>query len=303
MANSGAVRSGNLPRLIQLGVDSQVEHFRKDYVGVGSQIFKVVPHDKGIYESVQLAGMGPASLLGESAAVHQLDSIDQNWQYIFPIYHYAKAARVSAVAIEDNKYMDLVPILGQQVAHALELTQDLLKAAVFNTLATVTGPDTVAFASASHPLQAGGTSDNTISALAFGETALENMSLKVDAIKNPNGQFADLNSDALVIPSALKFEAQRVVMNPNKPGTPDRDINASYQMNIVRRVIVWKRLSSTTACFLTTDAMKGFQHISRRAVQTESFKNPNNLDIEIIAHERYNDIIEDWRAVVYNAGA
>lgn len=303
MANSSAVRTGNLTRFLQVGIDSQLDHFGKDYVGVGMQLFKTINHEKARFEAVQIAGMGPASILGEGDAIHQLDSIDQNWVFSWPLYHYAKAARVGAVAIQDNLYMDLIPVLAKQVAHALALTKDILQAAVFNGLASTTGPDGVAIASASHPLQAGGTTSNLISAVAFGETSIENMAQAVWALKNDNGQIGDYQPDTLVIPQQYVFEAERVLGNPNRPLTADRDINAVYKMNVVKKVIPWRRLSSSTAHFLITDADKGFEHIKRNGVMTESFKNPRNLDVEIIAHERYAEIIEDFRAVIYNAGA
>jgi len=292
-----------MPRLLQLGVDKQIDHFMREYKGIGEEIFKVVKAEKGFYEAVQLAGMGLASVKGEGAPV-QMDSIDQDWVYRWTVVTYAKAARFTFESVKDNLYMDILPVLAKQQAKALKAAKDTLQAAVFNGIFAATGPDAVYYASASHPIQAGGTTSNLVSpALSLSEDAIEQMSILVDNLKNPDGLVGDVQSRDLIVPVALKFEADRIVNSKYRVDSADNTISAIYNQSIVKRVLPWKRLSSNTAFFLTTDADNGFIEARRAGVETKSFEEPMTYDVIVSAYERYINLLADFRAVICNAGA
>lgn len=303
MANTGRVTTGSMPRLLQLGIDKQIDHFMKNYKGIGDEIFKAVKAEKGFYEAVQLAGMGLAAVKGEGAPV-EMDSIDQDWVYRWTVVTYAKAARITMEAIQDNLYEDMIPILAQQQAKGLSATKDTLQANVFNGIFSATGPDGVAYASASHPLQAGGTTSNLVSpAVSMSEDAIEQMVILCDNLKNPDGLVADVQTRDLIVPTALRFEADRIVNSRYRVASADNDISAIYNQNVIKRVLPWKRLSSATAFFLTTDAENGFIHARKQGIQTESFKEPTTYDVIVSAYERYINLLADFRAVICNAGA
>lgn len=303
MANSGKMNTGNIPRLLQLGIDQQIQHFMKNYKGMGDEIFKSIKADKGFYEAVQLAGMGLAAVKGEGAPV-EYDSVDQDWVYRWTVVTYAKAARITMEAIKDNLYEDMIPRLAQQQAKGLAATRDQLQANVLNSLSSTTGPDGVNIASASHPLQAGGTSSNLVSpAVSMSEDAIEQMVLVCDAIKNPDGLVADVQTRDLVVPIQLRFEADRIVNSKYRVASADNDISAIYNQNVIKRVLPWKRLSSATAFMLTTDADNGFTIARRQGVETRQDSDPGTYDVLISAFERYVNFIADFRGVVYNAGA
>jgi hypothetical protein len=299
MANSGRVTTGNFPRLLQLGVNEIIDHYKKDYKGIGSEIFKVIQADKGFYEMVQLAGMGLAAVKGQGAAV-ELDSVDQDWVYRWTVVTYAKAARITMEAIQDNKYQDQIPILGQQIAEKMAITKDVLQAAVFNGLFATVGPDGQYYCDTDHPLQAGGTTSNTLS-VSMSEDAIEQMVLKADNIKNPDGIESELVTMDLIVPQALRFEADRIVNSRYRTSSADNDISAIYNQNVIKRVLPWKRLSSTTSFFLTTNAQHGFMEAQRKGLTTDSFKEPTTFDVLVTAYERYINLLADFRAVVGNS--
>lgn len=303
MANSGRVTTGNLPRLLQLGIDKVIDHFAKDYKGIGEEIFQKIQTEKGFHEMVQLAGMGLATIKGEGAPV-QMDSVDQDWVYKWTVVTYAKAARISFEAIRDNLYEDLLPIYGQQCAKALAQTKDILQASVFNSLSSTVGPDASNYASTSHALQAGGTSSNLVSpAVAISEDAIEQMVILADNMKNPDGIVAMVQTKDLVVPTALRFEADRIINSRYRVNSADNTISAIYNQNVIQRVLPWKRLTSNTAFMITTDADNGFIHAMRQGVETDSFKEPTTFDVIVTAFERYVNFLADWRAVIYNNGA
>lgn len=303
MANSGRVTTGNLPRLLQLGIDKILRHYDKTYEGVGMQVFTKVAAEKGFYEAVQVAGMGLAAIKGQGAAV-SMDSVDQDWVYRWPIIAYAKAARITMEAVADNLYEDQIPILGREIAKGLAHTKDFNMAAVLNAAFSTTGPDGLCLCSASHTVQAGGTTSNLLTpGLNLSEDAIEQMVTLIDQMVNPDGLQSDYVSRNLIIPVQLRFEAERVVNSKFRVGTADNDISAINSQNTIQKIIPWKRLTDTNAFFITTDAPDGLMIAQKEAVKTDSFKEPTTMDTIVTAYERYRAFYAEFRAVVGSQGA
>lgn len=304
MANSARVNSGNMPRLLQGSIDMVLKHFDKTLKGMGNEIFEKMKTDKGFYEAVQLAGMGLAAIKGEGSQV-SVDSVDQDWVYRWPVVCYSKAARVTMEAIADNQYEDVIPMLGQNMAEGLAQNKDVRMATVLNDgFSTGQNPDGVALFSASHTIQAGGTTSNLLSPAAdMSEDAIEQMILLVDNLVLPSGLKSDYSSKDLVVPIQLRFEADRIVNSRYRVSSADNDISAIYNQNVIKRVLPWKRLTDTDAFFITTNAPKGLMLIERAGVTTDSFKEPTTLDVIITAYERFVALYADFRGVVGSQGA
>lgn len=305
MANTGQMTTNSAPRLLQLGVDTIIKHLAKTYKGKGAELFKAESKKKAFIEAVYMAGMGYAAVKGEGSEI-AVDSYDQHLNYVWPTITYGKAARITEEAIEYNLYEDQIPILGREIAKSMLHTKDFVMATVWNNLfSTTSTPDGVAPISASHPLQAGGTTSNILSpAMSFGEDALEQLITIVDNLVNPDGLPSDYTPMDLVTHTALRFEVARVLGNPDRPGTADRDINVINHQGIIRKAHFWKRLSDTNAFFLTTDAEDGFVITQTMPMKTTVEKAPGtNGDILAYAREAYVAHLKDFRAVAGSAGA
>lgn len=303
MANSGRITTGSEPRLLQLGVDKVIKHYDKTYKGVGSLLFNSVKVQKGFYEAVQIAGMGYAAVKGQGAPV-QMDSVDQDWVYRWPVVTIAKAARITREAIDDNLYENQIPELGREIAKSLAQTKDYKMAEVFNTLFTQVGPDGQIYVSAAHPIQAGGTTSNILTpGINMSEDAIEQMVLIADQMVNPDGMVSDYQTQTLVVPNQLRFEAERIVNSRYRTATADNDISAIYNQNVIKNVVAWKRLTDVNGFFLTTDASNGFTIAERAGVTTDSFKEPTTMDVLVTAFERYLPFVQDFRCVIGNQGA
>jgi hypothetical protein len=306
MANSGRVTTGSIPRALQYGVDEWVQHFAKVYGNVGEQLFtKKDPNSKGFYESVTLAGMGQAARKGEGEAI-QYDSIDQESNTRWAIHTYVKAARITMEAQDDNVYQDLLPMYAKEIAKSLVYTKDEQRAAIFNNAETSgqTGPDGKVLLATDHPLQAGGTSANRASVDAdFSEDALEQMVILVDQFLNPDGLKSMYNSKYLVVPTQLKYEACRVAEGKDwQTNTANRNINALNQRGDIEDYKVWKRLSSASAWFITTDADDCLVEVSRKGLQRQEHNDPYTFDLVVSIYERYRMLFNDWRGIAGSFG-
>ena len=306
MANSGRHTTGSIPRSLQYGVDDFVKHFNKVYGNVGETLFtKKDPNSKGFYESVMLAGMGEASRKGEGAAI-SYDSIDQESNTRWAIHTYVKAARLTMESIEDNVYQDLLPMYAKEIAKSLVYTKDEKRAEILNNAfdTNETGPDGQHLCSTAHPLQAGGTSSNRMATDAdLSEDALESMVILVDGFLNPDGLKSMYNCKYLVVPTALKYEAARIMKNKDRPGTAERDINALYQRGDIQDYMVWKRLSDSGAWYVTTDADDSLVEVSRKGLQRQEHNDPYTFDLVVSIYERYRMLFNDWRGIAGTQGA
>lgn len=300
MANSARVTTGNLPRLLQLGIDKILTHYKDTYKGPGSSIFTEVKSEKGFYEAVQLAGMGLATRKNEGSPI-TYDSVDQNWVYRWPIYTYEKSARLTMESVADNLYEDLLPLMGKEQAKALAHNKDYQMAAILNAAFSTAGPDGKALCAADHGIQAGGTSSNTVS-LDISEDAIEQMVILVDGFVNPDGLQSDYETMNLIVPKELRFEADRIVNSKYRVGSADNDISAINAQSVIKKVIPWKRLTDSDAFFITTNAENGLLVAQRQGVTTDSFKDPTTKDIIVSAYERFRTFFADWRCVVGSPG-
>ncbi len=306
MANSGRITTGSIPRALQMGVDDFVTHLNKTYQSVGQRLFSQKDsHGKGFYESVSLAGMGEASRKGEGAPI-SYDSLDQENNKRWSVYTMVKAARMTMEAVDDNVYQDVIPMVAKEIAKSLVYTKDLKRAEIFNNAITSgeTGPDGVVLISTAHPLQAGGLSANRAATDSdFSEDALENMIILVDGFLNPDGLKSMYNSKYLVVPSALQFEACRVLESKLRTGTAENDINAINTKGIIDDYIVWKHLDDSDSWFLTTDAEDSLVEVNRKGIQRQEHNDPYTFDTIISFYERYRMLFNDWRGIAGSFGA
>ncbi len=306
MANSGRMTTGSIPRALQMGVDDFVKHLNKTYQSVGQRLFtQKNSHGKGFYEAVSLAGMGEASMKGEGSPI-SYDSLDQENNKRWSIYTMVKAARMTMESIDDDVYQDIIPEVAKEIAKALVYTKDVKRAEIFNNAITSgeTGPDGVVLISTSHPLQAGGNSANRAATDSdFSEDALEAMIILIDGIMNPDGLKSMYSSKYLVVPSALQFEACRVLESKLRTGTAENDINAINTKGIIDDYIVWKHLSDTDSWFVTTDAENSLIEVNRKGIQRQEHNDPYTFDTIISFYERYRMLFNNWRGIAGSFGA
>lgn len=302
MANSGRMTTGTNPRTLQFGIDKIIEHFSNQYTGKGEQIFEKIKAEKGFYEIVQLAGMGLAARKGEGDEL-TYDSIDQDWDARFPVFTYEKSARITMEALEDNLYESWMERIGSELVKAHKYNMDYQMASILNNATVTNGPDGVPLLSTSHPLQAGGTNSNRLSPdLDLSEDAVEQAVILVDNFLNPDGLQSEYESKILVIPTALKYVAERICGSKYRTSTTDNDVNAVMNRGDIESYMFWKRLSGSSTWFITTDAKDGLILAEKKGITTKTFNDPFTYDMVVTAHNRFRALFADHRCIVGSVG-
>ena len=305
MANLERNLSGSLPRLLQLGVDKEIQHFGKDYVGPYKELFTNVACPKGFYEMVEISGIGPAARRNEGQVITNFDGISQDFNPRYTVYSYEKACRASEEAIDDNLYENLVSRFTQVLGSAHEVNKDMQAASILNSATTTTWGDGSALLSTSHALQNGDTNSNRLSPdLDLSADAVQTAIINIQQFKNPNGMLGDYTSQDLVIPTALQFVANVIMNSMYKPGSMANDINSVNSMGLVNKAIVWRRLTSATTWFITTNRNddNGLILAEKGGVKIKSFQDDWTHDTVVSAKARYRFMVADHRCIAGSVG-
>lgn len=301
---AGVHNTGSSPRLLQLGLDKRVDHYYKRYVGLQSEIFKKKEIDKGFFEALELTGMSLASIKGEGDVI-SMESTRQHWVFRWPVYTYEKSARFTMESLADNIYEDLLDRYGKEIAASIEGAKDLACANILNRAFNTdyTGPKAETLCITTHALADGTSVANRLTThVDLSEDAIEQLCRVILNFKNNENLPTSYMPQDLIIHNDLIYEAQRILANPNRPGTANRDISALYKLGHIKDVKVWKRLTDTDAFFITTDCDEGFTLLQKGGRMSRSSEDIHTWDKIVSVMERFAPIWIDWRCVVGSAG-
>ena len=224
---------------------------------------------KAYVEDVMMAGLGAAAVKEEGAGV-LYDSTSETYvaRYVFDTI--ALAFAITEEAEEDGLYGSIGKKLSRALARSYKHTiavrvANLLNNGFDNT--NFKGGDGVCLFSASHPMKNGGTGSNLLTNAAdFSETSVEDLQIQISNTTDDRGIPMDMDSQAVVIPTALRFVAHRLLNSNLRVDTANNDGNATKELNLFPKgAIMDKRLTDTDAWFITTDCPDGLKFIERKA--------------------------------------
>ena len=164
----------------------------------------------------------------EGAGV-QYDSASEAYTSRYTHETIALAFALTEEAVEDNLYDRLANRYTKALARSMNHTKQVKAANVLNNAFNnaFTGGDGVELCSTAHPLSYGGTFANEpVTNADLNETSLENALIDISNFVDERNMIVALNGTKLVIPSQLRFVADRILESTMRPGTADNDINA-----------------------------------------------------------------------------
>lgn len=227
---------------------------------------------KAFVEDVMMAGLGAAAVKEEGGAV-TYDSTSETYTARYVFETIALAFAITEEAEEDGLYGSIGKKLARALARSYKHTIALRVANILNNGFDNTnykGGDNVCLFSASHPLKSGGTASNTLTNAAdLSETSLEDLAIQMSNTTDDRGLPVDMDIKCMVIPTALRFVAHRLMMSRGRPESANNDTNAARDLNLVPKIVMDKRLTDTDAWFLITDCPDGLKYIQRVAPATK----------------------------------
>lgn len=235
------------------------------------KIFDVEKTKERYQEDVIVAGLGLAQVKPEGAAINY-DSGQQGATQRYEQVVYAKGFQISREAMDDGHALKLAKDYAENTKLTMLQTREIVHANVLNNgfSSSYTGMiDGLCLFNTAHTTIAGGTYKNRPSVDAdLSEAALEQATIDINALIDERGIKIFAMPKMLIVPTNLRFTAERLLKSVLRPGVMDNDINALKMLDIFSDpVLVSPFLTAAQAYFIKTSVPKGLRSFEKDALE------------------------------------
>ncbi len=269
------------------------------------EVFEQNTSEKAFEEDVLMEGFGAAVVKPEGGSI-SYDTASEQYTARYDHETIALAFSITEEAEEDNLYGSLARRYTRALARSMVHTKEIKGANILNNGfdSSYTGGDGKELLATDHPTNAGNQSNELATAADFSETSLEQILINISNMDDDRGIPIAATGQMLVIPTALAFDAERVLNSTLRSGTGDNDINANRSMGLLPGgVHVMQRLTDTDAWFVKTDVPDGLKMFQRRAMRRGMEGDFETGNIRYKTSERYSFGWTDWRGIYGSPGA
>lgn len=263
------INLGSFSRALMPGVNEWVGLGYNEFPEEWKDLVDVYMSDKAFEETYNSYGTGLLAVKPEGAAIQYAD-MEQTWRNEFRHLVYSLGYIITREAVDDNKYPELMEARSRQLGLSARQTRENVVANLYNRAfdSNYTFGDGKVLCATDHLLGKGGTySNRPISGVDLSEASLEDALIAIEDFRDDSNRRMNFMGRSLIIPKELKFEAERILGNENRPATADRDINAMVRMGMLPDG--WKvnhYLSDTDAWFIRTNC-KGLKLFERDGIE------------------------------------
>ena len=254
--------TGTFPKSLQIG--AQAITFWGDYDErdlLYTSIFDTLGSSDLYEEDTLITGFGLMPKKNQTANV-AYDSMTQGYTTRYTQQTYGLGYQVSFEQQKFGKYVDIMEKGMRHLATSLKETKEITTANVLNNGfdSTFTGGDGKELFATDHPSRAGDFSNELATPADFSESALEDLLIQIFNATNDRGIRVNLKAKSLCVPSALKFQADRVIYSNLQSGTANNDLNAMKHQGIFPDgVLVNPYFTSDKRFFIKTTAPNGLK--------------------------------------------
>lgn len=270
------------------------------------EIFDTYASSMNFEEDVNVHGFGLAAVKPEGMGI-SYDTMQQGFLKRYVHITYALGYNISREALEDNLYPKLIRQRSEALGRSMKQTKETIAANILNRAFSnsYVGADGLELCSTAHLKSKGGTFSNKIATAAdLSEASLEQALIDIGGFEDDASLTMSARGVKLILPRQLQFEAERILGNPDRPGTAERDINAMVSMGMLPGgIIVNHYLTDTDAWFIKTDVAEGLKHFSRRALEVKEDNDFDTENVKFKSSERYSFGWTDPRGIYGSPGA
>jgi hypothetical protein len=268
-------------------------------------LFDTDSSDKAYEEEQLVPGFGLAPIKAEGAGV-QYDSTAQGYTSRYTNVAYGLGFIVTREAIDDNQYEKKALGSTRDLAFSFRQTKENVAANVYNRAfnSSHVGGDGKELLATDHPTQAGTFSNELAVAADLSEASLEDICVQIMNAVNDRGLKISLMPRSLIVPTALTFEATRILKSQLQNDTANNAINALRAMGMFPEgVKINHYLTDSDAWFVRTNAPRGLKHFERVAAEFAQDDDFDTSNLKYKGYERYAFGWTDPRGVYGSAGA
>lgn len=300
------ITSGSFAKLLWPGLNAIYGAEYSEHPVEYTQLFDTYKSDKAYEEDLSMSGLGLAQIKTESGSV-TYDNMMQGFLTRYTHVEYALGFVITRIMMEDNLYAQFGSMRAKALARSLRQTKEILAANVYNRAfnSSYTGGDGKELLSNAHVNKAGGTWSNILAVASdLSEASLEQATIDLGAWTDDRGMKMAFMAQSLIIPTALEYEADRILHSPYRVGTSNNDINSIKALGkFPKGVAINHYLTDADAWFIKTNAPDGMKYFERRA---DSFGTDNEFDTSVAKFQgsfRCSFGWSDPRALIGSPGA
>lgn len=277
----------------------------KQYPQQWKGVFEANTSTKAFEEDVLMEGFGAAVIKPEGKGV-SYDSASELWTARYNHDTIALAFLITEEQEEDGLYGSTAKKYVKALARSMVHTKEIIAANILNNgfSSSYTGGDGKELFATDHPTSNGTQSNELATPADFSETSLEQILINISNMTDDRGIPIAATGRKLIIPTALVFDAERVLKSNLRTGTADNDINANRSMGMLPQgVHVMQRLTDTDAWYVQTDVPDGLKMFQRRALKKGMEGDFETGNVRYKTSERYSFGWTDWRGIYGSPGA
>ncbi len=262
---------------------------------IRGELFKVVSHDRDIWQSTEIHDLPKYSSIAESAN-YDFSAQNQGYDKTLSILKYGLGFSISEEAVDDGKW-DFISDAIRKLAESGKETQEVNAMSIYNNgFSSTTTPDGQPLFSVSH----------TTSGAAGAQTYANRPSVLVDLTfsslkagisdfrKNfvgDTGHKKLLRPKILLVPEELRLEALELLDSDKKPNSADNNMNSVGREGI--RVMSSPHLTDSDAWYLQEQPSKtGLRIVSRKPIETKAGgSDVGFINDSIFYKARYREVI------------
>ena len=298
------ITTGSHPKALWPGVYAWFGAKYDEHPQQYTKLFDVKTSNKNYEELVEQTGFGLAPVKAEGSST-AYDSHAQGVISRGTNKAYSLGYIVTREEKADNLYTEVSMQRAASLAFSMAQTRENVGANVYNRVITsgFTGGDGKVLGATDHPSLAGNQSNILATAADLSESSLEDLTVQIMDAKNSKGLKISLQPKCLIVPTALIYDAQRILQSTLRSSSANNDINALKSMSIIPDVVVNNYLTDADAWFIRTNAPNGMCWFDRESVQFSKDEDFDTDNAKAKAYMRFVPFWGDWRGVYSSSGA
>lgn len=298
------IATGNHPKALWPGVYSwfgaKYDEHEKQY----PKLFDLKSSTKNFEELVQHTGFGLAPVKPEGSST-AYDSHSQGYVARGTNVAYSLGYIVTREELADNQYSEVSMRRAGSLAFSMAQTRENVGANVYNRVinGAYTGGDGKSLGSTAHPSVSGNQSNILATAADLSEASLEDLTIQIMNATDPKGLKISLRPKCLIVPTALVYDANRILKSNLRVGTADNDTNALKLVGAIPEIVVNNYLTDTDAWFIRTNAPDGLCWFDREMPQFTKDEDFDTDNAKAKGYMRFVPFWGDWRGLYSSSGA
>ena len=298
------IATGNHPKALWPGVNSWFGAKYNEHEAQYPKLFETRSSNKNYEELVQQTGFGLAPVKPEGSST-AYDSHSQGYVARGTNVAYSLGYIVTREELADNLYESVSMRRAGSLAFSMAQTRENVGANIYNRFGTsgYTGGDGVVLGSTAHPTVSGNQSNILATAADLSEASLEDLTIQIMNATDFKGLKVSIKPKCLIVPTALVYEANRILKSNLRVGTADNDTNALKLVGAIPEIVVNNYLTDTDAWFVRTNVQDGLIWFDRESVQFTKDTDFDTDNAKAKGYMRFVPMWGDWRGVYGSVGA